>query len=111
MTIAEISFLEISFDLINPSSAISGAFMILDDLIRYMLHKIFSIFKYDHISAHMIKITRDAALDIESDLSKSFIDKISKSVKNRSDGDPVRLVYDKTIDDETLNKLNIKFYI
>lgn len=85
--------------------------IILDDLIRYMLHKIFSIFKYDHISAHMIKITRDAALDIESDLSKSFIDKISKSVKNRSDGDPVRLVYDKTIDDETLSFLMDKMGI
>ncbi|MDA9216183.1 polyphosphate kinase 1, partial [Flavobacteriaceae bacterium] len=85
--------------------------IILDDLIRYMLHKIFSIFKYDHISAHMIKITRDAALDIESDLSKSFIDKISKSVKNRSDGAPVRLVYDKTIDDETLSFLMDKMGI
>ncbi|HAH34909.1 MAG TPA: polyphosphate kinase 1, partial [Flavobacteriaceae bacterium] len=85
--------------------------IILDDLIRYMLHKIFSIFKYDHISAHMIKITRDAALDIESDLSKSFIDKISKSVKNRSDGDPVRLVYDKTIDDQTLSFLMDKMGI
>ena len=85
--------------------------IILDDLIRYMLHKIFSIFKYDYISAHMIKITRDAALDIESDLSKSFIDKISKSVKNRSDGAPVRLVYDKTIDDETLSFLMDKMGI
>ena len=85
--------------------------IILDDLIRYMLHKIFSIFKYDRISAHMIKITRDAALDIDSDLSKSFIDKISKSVKNRSDGAPVRLVYDKTIDNETLSFLMEKMGI
>ena len=83
----------------------------MDDLIRYMLHKIFSIFKYDRISAHMIKITRDAALDIDSDLSKSFIDKISKSVKNRSDGAPVRLVYDKTIDDQTLSFLMEKMGI
>ena len=85
--------------------------IILDDLIRYMLHQIFSIFEYDTISAHMIKITRDAALDIESDLSKSFIDKISKSVKNRSDGDPVRLVYDKTIDEGTLSFLMDKMGI
>ena len=94
-----------------PSQDGKKYIIILDDLIRYMLHKIFSIFKYDHISAHMIKITRDAALDIESDLSKSFIDKISKSVKNRSDGDPVRLVYDKTIDDETLSFLMDKMGI
>ncbi|OAB78964.1 polyphosphate kinase 1 [Cochleicola gelatinilyticus] len=79
--------------------------IILDDLIRYCLHNIFSIFKYSSISAHMIKITRDAELDIDSDLSRSFIDKISKSVKNRSVGDPVRFVYDKKIDRKTLKYL------
>ena len=76
--------------------------IILDDLIRHCLHNIFSIFKYDRISAHMIKITRDAELDIDSDLSRSFIEKISKSVKKRSIGDPVRFVYDKSIDKRTL---------
>ena len=79
--------------------------IILDDLIRHCLHSIFSIFKYKTISAHMIKITRDAELDIDSDLSRSFIDKISKSVKKRSTGDPVRFVYDKSIDTETLQFL------
>ncbi|CAM3420851.1 polyphosphate kinase 1 [Aequorivita lipolytica] len=79
--------------------------IILDDLIRHCLHNIFSIFKYETISAHMIKITRDAELDIDSDLSRSFIDKISKSVKNRSVGDPVRFVYDKSIDKRTLQFL------
>ena len=85
--------------------------IILDDLIRHCLQSIFSIFKYERITAHMIKITRDAELDIDSDLSRSFIDKISKSVKNRSTGDPVRFVYDKSIDKRTLqfllNKMGI----
>ena len=85
--------------------------IILDDLIRHCLHSIFSIFRYETISAHMIKITRDAELDIDSDLSRSFIEKISKSVKNRSVGDPVRFVYDKSIDTKTLqfllNKMGI----
>jgi polyphosphate kinase len=85
--------------------------IILDDLIRYCLDNLFSIFNYESISAHMIKITRDAELDIDSDLSKSFIDKISRSVKNRSTGDPVRFVYDKNIEEKTLqfllNKMGI----
>ncbi|MCW9036565.1 polyphosphate kinase 1 [Altibacter sp.] len=85
--------------------------IILDDLIRHCLHNIFSIFKYDSISAHMIKITRDAELDIDSDLSKSFIDKISKSVKDRSTGDPVRFVYDKSIEPSTLKFLMDKMGI
>ena len=50
----------------------------------------------------MIKITRDGELDFDSDLSKSFIDKISDSVRDRKIGEPVRFVYDKTLDDETL---------
>ncbi|MDC8000010.1 polyphosphate kinase 1 [Aequorivita todarodis] len=85
--------------------------IILDDLIRHCLHNIFSIFKYDTISAHMIKITRDAELDIDSDLSKSFIDKISKSVKDRSTGDPVRFVYDDSIHKRTLQFLLDKMEI
>ncbi|GAA3789804.1 polyphosphate kinase 1 [Corallibacter vietnamensis] len=76
--------------------------MMLDDLLRYCLNDIFSIFNYTNINAHMIKITRDGELDLESDLSKSFIEKISDSVKHRQIGEPVRFVYDKTIDKETL---------
>lgn len=76
--------------------------IMLDDLLRYCMDDIFNIFDYESISAHMIKITRDGELDFESDLSKSFIEKISDSVKHRQIGEPVRFVYDKTIDEETL---------
>ena len=85
--------------------------IILDDLLRYCLNNIFNIFDYETISAHMIKITRDGELDFESDLSKSFIEKISDSVKHRQIGDPVRFVYDKTIDRETLKFLMTKMGI
>jgi polyphosphate kinase len=76
--------------------------IMLDDLIRHRMGSLFSIFDYESISSHMIKITRDAELDIDSDLSRSFLEKISKSVAERSSGDPVRFVYDKNIDPETL---------
>ncbi|TSE11509.1 polyphosphate kinase 1 [Aquimarina algiphila] len=76
--------------------------IILDDLIRYCMHINFSIFDYVSASAHMIKITRDAQLDFDNDLSKSFIQKISSSVRSRRDGEPVRFVYDKTIEKDTL---------
>lgn len=85
--------------------------ILLDDLIRYNLNTIFNIFKYESLSAHMIKITRDAELDLDSDLSKSFIDKISDSVKDRIKGDPVRFVYDKNIDTDTLTYLMNKMGI
>ncbi|PKQ44599.1 polyphosphate kinase 1 [Confluentibacter flavum] len=79
--------------------------IMIDDLLRYCLSDIFNIFDYKSISAHMVKITRDGELDFESDLSKSFIEKISDSVKHRQLGEPVRFVYDKTIEDETLRFL------
>ena len=79
--------------------------ILIDDLLRYCLSDIFNIFEYTDISAHMIKITRDGELDFESDLSKSFIEKLANSVKHRQIGEPVRFVYDKTIDDETLQYL------
>ena len=79
--------------------------IMVDDLLRYCLDDIFNIFDYKNISAHMIKITRDGELDLESDLSKSFIEKISDSVRDRQIGDPVRFVYDKTIDANTLQYL------
>lgn len=85
--------------------------MMLDDLLRYCLDDIFNIFDYQSISAHMIKITRDGELDLESDFSKSFIEKISDSVKHRQVGEPVRFVYDKTIDKETLSFLMDKMGI
>jgi len=85
--------------------------ILIDDLLRHCLSDIFNIFDYKSISAHMIKISRDAELDFESDLSKSFIEKISDSVKHRQVGEPVRFVYDKTIDADTLEYLMSKMGI
>lgn len=79
--------------------------MLLDDLIRYNLDNIFTMFDYQSISAHMIKITRDAELDMDNDLSKSFIEKISTSVEHRQISDPVRFVYDQAIGKDTLRFL------
>lgn len=94
-----------------PSNDNKQYVMMLDDLIRYNLESIFNIFDYESISAHMIKITRDAQLDIDSDLSKSFVEQISESVRDRRIGEPVRFVYDQSIDKDTLKffleKMNI----
>ena len=85
--------------------------IILDDVIRYCMDSVFPMFDYKSISAHMIKITRDAELDIDNDLSKSFIEKIYSSVEHRKIGDPVRFVYDKSIEKDTLDFLKEKMGI
>ena len=85
--------------------------ILLDDVIRQNLSSIFNIFDYQSISAHMIKITRDASLDIDSDLSKSMIEKIALSVKDRRIGEPVRFIYDQEIEEDTLNFFLDKMHI
>jgi len=97
--------------IVLPKEGDNNYILMLDDLLRYCLKDIFNIFDYKSISAHMIKITRDAELDFDSDLSKSFINKISDSVKHRQVGEPVRFVYDKNIDEETLQYLMNKMGI
>lgn len=86
-----------------PSTDNKKFIILIDDVIRHNLKEIFNMFNYKSISAHMIKITRDAELEIDSDLNKSFLEKINHGVKERSVGEPVRFVYDKAIDEDTLN--------
>jgi len=86
-----------------PSASEKQYIILLDDVIRFNLNNIFNIFDYESISAHMIKITRDAQLEFDSDLSKSLIEKISSSVKERRVGEPVRFVYDQAIEKDTLD--------
>ena len=78
--------------------------MLIDDIIRYHLKIIFSNYNYERIDTHMVKITRDAEMDIDDiDLSKSYIKKISEYVNKRKYSNPVRLVYDKDISNYTLD--------
>ncbi|MCD6179332.1 MAG: polyphosphate kinase 1 [Bacteroidales bacterium] len=83
----------------------------LDDIIRGNLKSIFGIFGFDIFEAHIMKFTRDAELDIDSDLSKSFLETMNESIKQRTKGDTVRFVYDKTVDHKFLKKILNKFGI
>jgi len=85
--------------------------IMIDDVIRYCLPDIFSMFNYDEFHAYTIKFTRDAELDIDSDVSKSFMELITKSIKQRKEGKPIRLIYDETIPDNLLIMLSTMFDI
>lgn len=82
--------------------------IILDDIIRYGLRDIFSMFDYDDISAYTIKMTRDSELDIETDITTSFFEQVSRSLKNRDQGAPVRFVYDRDIPGDLLEYIKKK---
>ena len=85
-----------------PSSGKKKYIIILDDIIRFCINDVFSIFEYDKIEAYNIKITRDAELDIDDDISKSFMEKISLSLEKRKKGEPVRFVYDENMPEDLL---------
>jgi len=68
--------------------------ILLDDVIRYCVNEIFEVFGFKSEGAYNIKLTRDAELDIDNDVSKSMLEKITKGVKDRKKGLPVRFVYD-----------------
>jgi polyphosphate kinase len=77
--------------------------VLLDDVIRYCLEDLFFNFEYDKISAYTIKLTRDAELDLEQDVTKSLVKKVAESVKRRKKGQPTRLVYDEEMPKEMLD--------
>jgi polyphosphate kinase len=95
----------ISRFLILPSKNQEHYIILLEDIIRFCLPNIFSFFGYDVFSAHIIKVTRDAEIDIDNDVSGSLIQKIQKGLKNRKKGKPVRFVFDKDIDPYLLSYL------
>ncbi len=82
--------------------------ILLDDIIRYCLPDIFPLFNYDVYEAYTIKVTRDAQLDIDDDISKSFIEQMEASLKKRKLGTPVRLIYDREIDENLFNFITKK---
>jgi polyphosphate kinase len=75
----------------------------IDDLIRYFLKDLFESLNFSKADAWAIKTTRDAELDIDDDLSKGLIEKMSRSVTQRKKGEYVRLNYDNSIPHHVLD--------
>jgi polyphosphate kinase len=89
--------------LVLPKSGKRKFVMILDDVIRFCLNELFFYFDYDIHEAFTLKITRDAELDIDDDISKSFMEKMTSSLKKRKIGKPVRLIYDREMPEDLKN--------
>ncbi|GAB4200268.1 MAG: polyphosphate kinase 1 [Bacteroidia bacterium] len=93
---------------ILPSSQNKKYIILLDDVIRYNLDEIFSVFGFKCAGAYNIKLTRDAELEIDNDLSESILEKVSKGLKDRQKGKPVRFVYDKEMPQDMLQFITKK---
>ncbi|MCC6516075.1 MAG: polyphosphate kinase 1 [Chitinophagales bacterium] len=79
--------------------------LFLDDVIRYNLKSIFQIYDFDKIEAYTIKFTRDAELDVDNDVSLTFMESMEMSLKKRKHADALRFVYDAQMPKDFQNYL------
>lgn len=84
--------------------------LFLDDVIRYCLNDIFSIFGFDTFAAYSIKFNRNEEVAIDKD-KKDYLDDVRKGVQSRRYGEIVRLVYDDGMPLELLTRVARVFRI
>jgi polyphosphate kinase len=97
--------------LILPSENDQHFIILLDDVIRHCLNEIFSVFGFNSYKAYAVKFTRDAEMDIDNDVSKSFIELMTEGLKQREIAPPVRFVYDRHMPERLLKQLLAKLNI
>ncbi|MBL7719769.1 MAG: polyphosphate kinase 1 [Flavipsychrobacter sp.] len=90
---------------ILPSSGQTTDIILLEDIIRFSLPHLFAAFGFDKFMGFIIKVTRDAELELDNDVNTNLIDEIEKGLKNRKKGRATRFVYDRTIDPTLLDYL------
>lgn len=83
----------------------------LDDVIRCCLPLIFSGQNYTDFEAYSFKFTRDAEMEIDNDLRNGMLQKISKGVKSRKKGAPMRIVYDAAMPKVLLKHIMNTLYV
>ncbi|WP_028296648.1 polyphosphate kinase 1 [Olivibacter sitiensis] len=79
--------------------------ILLDDVIRYCLDDLFFIFPHDRIEAYSFQMTRDSEMDLDVRMEEQVIDLISKSLKKRASGKPMRMLYDPEMPSDMLHQL------
>jgi len=74
--------------------------MFLDDVVRCCAAELFP--NYERVQVHAIKLSRDAELDIQEEVSENLMAKIKSSLQKRETGFPARLLYDPAMPKEVL---------
>ncbi|OGX87467.1 polyphosphate kinase 1 [Hymenobacter lapidarius] len=80
--------------------------LFLDDVIRVGAAELFPA--YQQVAVSAIKLSRDAELDIEEEVSGDLMEKIRSSLAKRATGFPARLLYDPEMPPETLRAIKQK---
>jgi len=93
---------EFSRFFVLPKEEEKNCIMFLEDVIRFCLPRIFAQLNHDRYEAYTIKFTRDAEMEFDNTAYQSLLEKVSKGVKSRKYGLPVRFVYDRDIPSDLL---------
>jgi polyphosphate kinase len=80
--------------------------LFLDDVVRVGAASLFSTYKQVQVNA--IKLSRDAELDIEEEVSGDLLVKIRSSLAKRATGYPARLLFDPEMPKEVLRAIKQK---
>lgn len=91
--------------IILPSEVGEINIILLEDIIRLNLPSLFAPFGFNRFMGYIIKVTRDAELEIDNDVNTSIITQLEKGLKNRKRGRATRFVFDRHIDPLLLNYL------
>ena len=94
-----------------PKTGRIQSIILVDDVIRIFIQELFPAIQMHHIRAFEISTTRDAELDIDDDVSHSFVEKMEKSLDQRRKGNYVRLNYDLHIPSQLLQLILSKMRI
>ena len=90
---------------ILPSAEGRTDIILLEDIIRYNLPSLFAPFGFDRFMGFIIKVTRDAELDIDNDVTTNLLEVLAQGLKNRKKGRATRFVFDRNIDPTLLDYL------
>lgn len=79
--------------------------MYIDNIIRCSLDEIFIGTDYTSFEAYAFKFTRDSEMEIDNDRRSGILQKISKGIKSRKKGEPLRFVYDEKMPPDLLKRV------
>ncbi len=87
-------------------------FIVLDNIIRFCMPQVFrGVMPISSCAAYTIKFSRDAELELDTDIKESLIKKMATSLKQRRKAEAVRFVYDSAMPDRLLEYLAKHFNI
>ena len=108
--LSDYAFMELPVNLCGrfvrlPDSDNKSYLMYLDDVVRCCLPLVFEGLGFTEFEAYAFKFTRDAEMEIDNDVRTGTLQKISKGVKSRRRGEPLRVLYDSEMPKDLLKRV------